>query len=317
LIDENIIDDDEDALEEVLEDEVIIDDDKYVLEEVVEKGLAIPFDPLKKYLAEISKYPVLSRDEELEVSEKIYNNKDREAAQKLVISNLKLVVKISLEYYNTYLNVLDLIQEGNVGLLHAVKKYNPYKGTKFSTYASFWIRAYILKYIMDSWSLVKIGTTQSQRKLFYRLNKEKQKLEAIGVFPAPQLLASTLDVKEEEVEDMQKRLFYSDISLETPLNDESNDTVMDMIRSDGDIEEIVADKEKSEILSIKVDEFKKTLNNKELFIFDNRIMNDEPLTLQDIGTKFDISRERVRQIENKVVKKFKDQFKGQLEKLDF
>jgi RNA polymerase sigma-32 factor len=226
-------------------------------------------------------------------------------------------VKISLEYYNTYLNILDLIQEGNVGLLHAVKKYNPYKGTKFSTYASFWIRAYILKYIMDSWSLVKIGTTQSQRKLFYRLNKEKQKLEAIGVFPAPQLLASTLDVKEEEVEDMQKRLFYSDISLETPLNDESSDTVMDMIKSDSDVEEIVSNKEKNEFLSMKVAEFKKTLNSKEIFIFDNRIMNDEPLTLQDIGTKFDISRERVRQIENKVLKKFKEQFQEQIEKLDF
>src|SRR5208283_4178039 len=117
-----------------------------------------------------------------------------------------LVVKIALEYYNSYLNVLDLIQEGNVGLVHAVKKYNPYKGTKFSTYASFWIRAYILKYIMDSWSLVKVGTTQSQRKLFYRLNKEKQKLEALGMIPAPALLASNLDVKEEEIEEMQKRL---------------------------------------------------------------------------------------------------------------
>jgi RNA polymerase sigma-32 factor len=315
--DEILIDEDKDVLEEAAVDEILIDEDKDVLEEVVEKGLSIPFDPLKKYLAEVSRYPVLSRNEELEIAVKIHNNKDRDAAQKLVISNLKLVVKISLEYYNTYLNILDLIQEGNVGLLHAVKKYNPYKGTKFSTYASFWIRAYILKYIMDSWSLVKIGTTQSQRKLFYRLNKEKQKLEALGVFPAPQLLASTLDVKEEEVEDMQKRLFYSDISLETPLGDESDDTILDMIKSDGNVEEIVANKEKNEILSIKVAEFKKTLNNKEIFIFDNRIMTDEPLTLQDIGTKFDISRERVRQIENKVLKKFKEQFKGELKKLDF
>jgi len=298
-------------------DEIMIEEERDVLEEVAEKGLTVPFDPLKKYLAELSRYPVLTRDEEIEIAEKIHINKDREAAQKLVVSNLKLVVKIALEYYNTYLNILDLIQEGNVGLLHAVKKYNPYKGTKFSTYASFWIRAYILKYIMDSWSLVKIGTTQSQRKLFYRLNKEKQKLEAIGIFPAPQLLAGVLDVKEQEVEDMQKRLFYSDISMETPLNDESDDTVMDMIKSGKDVEEIVSDKEKNEILSSKVVEFKKSLNNKELFIFNNRIMTDEPLTLQDIGTKFDISRERVRQIENKVLKKFKEQFKGQLEKLDF
>ena len=152
----------------------------------------------------------------------------------LVISNLKLVVKIALEYYNTYLNILDLIQEGNVGLVHAVRKYNPYKGTRFSTYASFWIRAYILKHIMDSWSIVKVGTTQSQRKLFYRLNKEKKKLEALGVIPVPQLLASTLDVKTEEVEDMEKRLAYTDTSLDHPLYDEGEETLMDVMQSDGE-----------------------------------------------------------------------------------
>ena len=282
-----------------------------------EGALPAQFDPLKRYLSELSKYPVLSREEELEVAKKIYENKDRNAAQRLVISNLRLVVKISLEYYNTYLNILDLIQEGNVGLLHAVKKYNPYKGTKFSTYASFWIRAYILKYIMDSWSLVKIGTTQSQRKLFYRLNKEKQKLEALGVFPAPQLLASTLDVKEAEIEDMQKRLAYADVSLGSPLHDESDDTIMDMIGTDENVEEVVADKEKSEIITAKVAEFKKTLNEKELFIFENRILSEEPLTLQEIGTKFRISRERARQIENRVLKKFKDRFKGEFKKFDF
>ena len=290
---------------------------KELVEHIEEKSLPIPYDPLKKYLSEVSKYPVLTREEELEISTKVFKDKDRAAAQKLAISNLKLVVKIALEYYNTYLNILDLIQEGNVGLLHAVKKYNPYRGTRFSTYASFWIRAYILKYIMDSWSLVKIGTTQSQRKLFYRLNKEKQKLEALGVFPAPQLLASTLDVKAEEVEDMQKRLAYGDVSLEAPINDEGDDTVMDMIKAGGNVEEIVSDREKSEILSQRVAEFKKTLNDKEVFVFDNRIMTDDALTLQEIGTKFKISRERVRQIENRVVKKFKDRFKVELKELDF
>ena len=120
-----------------------------------------PFDPLKKYLSEISRHSVLSREEELEIAEKAHRYKDDEASHKLVTSNLRLVVKIALEYYNTYLNILDLIQEGNVGLLHAVRKYNPYRGTRFSTYSSFWIRAYILKYIMDSWSIVKVGTTQS------------------------------------------------------------------------------------------------------------------------------------------------------------
>ncbi|MCX5808511.1 MAG: RNA polymerase factor sigma-32 [Proteobacteria bacterium] len=298
-------------------DKILSEEDKDIMHEIEDKSLSIPFDPLKKYLSEVSKYPVLSREEELEVATKIHENKDIEAAQKMVISNLRLVVKIALEYYNTYLNILDLIQEGNVGLLHAVKKYNPYRGTKFSTYAAFWIRAYILKYIMDSWSLVKIGTTQGQRKLFYRLNKEKQKLEALGIFPAPQLLASTLDVKEEEVESMQKRLAYTDISLETPIHEEGDDTVMDMIKTGENVEEIVADKEMSDLLAQRVAEFKKGLNEKELFIFGNRIMTDESMTLQEIGEKFKISRERVRQIENKVLNKFKTRFKQELKELDF
>jgi len=299
-----------------LVDEIFPDEDTEIIEPDIEKSLPTPFDPLKKYLSEVSKYPILSRNEELRLAMKVYKHKDREAAQKLVISNLRLVVKMSLEYYSTYLNILDLIQEGNVGLLHAVKKYNPYKGTKFSTYASFWIRAYILKYIMDSWSLVKIGTTQSQRKLFYRLNKEKQKLEALGVYPAPQLLASTLDVKEKEIEDMQKRLAYTDVSLEAPLYEESEDTVMDMIKTDENIEDVIADKERGEILSGKVMEFKKTLNEKEVYIFEKRIMAEEPMTLQEIGAKFKISRERVRQIEKKVLNKFKARFKGELKELD-
>jgi RNA polymerase sigma-32 factor len=282
-----------------------------------EDSSAIPFDPLKKYLSEISHHSVLSREEELEIAEKAHRYKDSEASQRLVTSNLRLVVKIALEYYNTYLNILDLIQEGNVGLVHAVKKYNPYKGTRFSTYSSFWIRAYILKYIMDSWSIVKVGTTQSQRRLFYRLKKEKKKLEAIGVFPAPQLLADTLEVKVTEVEDMEKRLSYTDISLEHPVYDEGEETFIDMIKTDDNIEDVVAAKEKKEILEKKIAEFKKMLNDKELFIFEQRIMIEEPLTLQEIGEQFRISRERVRQLENRVLKKFNDRFELEFKKLDF
>lgn len=281
-----------------------------------EEKASVPFDPLKKYLSEISRHAVLSREEELEIAEKAHRFKDREASHKLVTSNLRLVVKIALEYYNTYLNILDLIQEGNVGLVHAVKKYNPYKGTRFSTYSSFWIRAYILKYIMDSWSIVKVGTTQSQRRLFYRLKKEKKKLEAIGVFPAPQILADTLDVKVTEVEDMEKRLSYTDISLEHPIYDEGEETFMDMIKADDNIEEVVAAKEKKEILERKIFEFKKMLNDKELFIFEHRIMIEEPLTLQEIGEQFRISRERVRQLENRVLRKFNDRFELEFKRLD-
>lgn len=293
--------------------------DEFVEDSIREKDrreedkLPIPFDPLKKYLQEISRHPVLSREEEFELAERVYKFRDREAAQKLVISNLRLVVKIALEYYSAYQNILDLIQEGNVGLLHAVKKYNPYKGTRFSTYASFWIRAYILKYIMESWSLVKVGTTQSQRKLFYKLNKERQRLEALGIFPAPKLLASTLDVKEEEVEDMEKRLSHADISLETPINEEGTDTIMDLVGVEENIEEKVAEKEEREIFQRKVQDFKRHLSEKERFIFENRIIAEEPLTLQEIGEKFNISRERVRQIENRIIKKFKETFKDQVQ----
>ncbi len=298
-------------------EEMLLEEDRHLLQKAEEGSLPTPFDPLRKYLAEVSKYPVLSREEEHDVALKIVEKQDKEAVQRLVMSNLKLVVKIALEYYSTYINILDLIQEGNVGLLHAVKKFNPYQGTKFSTYASFWIRAYILKYIMDSWSLVKIGTTQSQRKLFYRLNKEKQKLEALGIYPAPKVLASTLDVTEEEVVDMQKRLAHADVSLETPLHDDGDDTILDMVRSGDNVEEIVADKEKDEMIVSRVREFKETLNDKELYIFEHRIMNEEPITLQDIGTHFNISRERARQIESRVIKKFKDRFKAEFEHFDF
>ena len=298
-------------------EDLVLDEEQITLPRGEEGSLPTPFDPLRKYLSEVSRYPVLSKDEEFRVAKRIYEKKDKAAAQKLVMSNLKLVVKIALEYYSTYINILDLIQEGNVGLLHAVKKYNPYKGTKFSTYSSFWIRAYILKYIMDSWSLVKIGTTQSQRKLFYRLNKEKQKLEALGIFPAPKLLASTLDVKEEEVEDMEKRLAYADVSMETPVYDEGDDTIMDMMRSDENVEDIVADKEKDTIIVARVKEFKKTLSEKELYVFEHRILSEEPITLQEIGAHFDVSRERARQIENKVLKKFKERFKAEFEDFEF
>jgi RNA polymerase sigma-32 factor len=298
-------------------EDLTLDEEQNLIRNSEEGSLPTPFDPLRKYLSEVSRYHVLSRDEEFEIAKRIYEKKDKDAAQKLVMSNLKLVVKIALEYYNTYINILDLIQEGNVGLLHAVKKYNPYKGTKFSTYSSFWIRAYILKHIMDSWSLVKIGTTQSQRKLFYRLNKEKQKLEALGIFPSPKLLASTLDVKEEEVEDMQKRLAYADVSMETPIHDEGDDTIMDMMKSDENVEEIVAEKEKDTIIVSRVKEFKKTLNEKELYIFEHRILSEEPFTLQEIGAHFSISRERARQIESKVMKKFKERFKTEFKDFDF
>ncbi len=273
-------------------------------------------DPLSVYLREAAKYPMLSREEEREITRLVYDEQDLSAAEKLAVSNLRLVVKIALGYYGTYLNILDLIQEGNEGLLHAVKKYDPYKGTKFSTYAQFWIRAYILKYIMDSWSLVKVGTTQGQRRLFYRLNKEKRRLETLGLYPAPKLLANTLGVKEADVIDMETRLSLTDVSLDAPIADKGDDTGMDLLSSDEDVEEIVSEKEKSVLLAEKVKAFRATLNEKEVCIFDHRVMAETRLSLQQIGTRFQISRERVRQIEQRVIKKARESLNGSIMQLD-
>jgi RNA polymerase sigma-32 factor len=291
----------------IMNSEMLVDE----REKTEERDLPAHSDPLKIYLAEISKHPVLSREEEREVALLVYEQKDQHAAQKLAMSNVKLVVKIALEYYNTYINVLDLIQEGNVGLLHAVKKYNPYMGTKFSTYAAFWIRAYILKHIMDSWSLVKVGTTQGQRRLFFRLNREKRKLESQGIHPSPELLASTISVKVEEINSMQERLSCTDVSLDATIYDGSDDTVMDTLHSDDDVEEIVSERQKSLMFSRKLTEFKDTLDDRDTFILNHRVMTDEPMTLDTIGNHFNISRERVRQVELRMIKNLKIHFRGE------
>lgn len=284
-------------------------------ESMEERDLPLHFDTFRKYLAEIRRYPVLTREEESKISRLVFDHQDMTATQKLTVSNLRIVIKIALEYHNTYLNILDLIQEGNVGLLHAVKKYNPYKGTKFSTYASFWIRAYILKHIMDSWSLVKVGTTQSQRKLFYRLNGEKQRLEALGIYPTPKLVASNFGLKEREVEEMEKRLSYTDVALDVPVYDGSDETLMDRMTSDQDVEEIVSERHKSAVLLKMIQEFKATLDDRDRYIFDHRVVAEEPLSLQEIGDSCQISRERVRQVETRIVKRFKTHFQGSLTEL--
>ena len=300
----------------MLKEHSMLDDFREPGEVKEDERLPVRHDTLKAYLLEVAKYPILSREEERKVTRVIYKDKDLDAVEKLTVSNLRLVVKIAMGYYNTYLNILDLIQEGNVGLLHAVKKYNPYKGTKFSTYAQFWIRAYILKYLMDSWSLVKVGTTQGQRKLFFRLNKEKRRLESLGLYPAPKLLASTLQVKEEEVVEMETRLTCNDVYLEAPLYDEGTDTMMDVLSTDDDVEDIVSEKDTQNALKERIKAFKTTLNEKEACILDHRLMSEEPRTLEEIGTRFHISRERVRQIEQRILKKARASFNGDLVKLN-
>lgn len=210
-------------------------------------------------------------------------------------------------------NLLDLIQEGNIGLMQAAKKFDPYKNVKFSYYASFWIKAYILKFIMDNWRLVKIGTTQGQRKLFFKLKKEKQKLIEQGFDPKPKLLSEKLGVSEKEIVEMDQRLDGWDVSLDAPLKDDSDTARIEFLdASNESAEDQVAKKETEMLLRLKIDEFRKKMTPRELEIFDLRIFSDDPVTLQEIGDRYGISRERVRQVEKNIIKKIKEYIKREI-----
>jgi RNA polymerase sigma-32 factor len=231
-----------------------------------------------------------------------------------VTSNLRLVVKIALEFQRVWMqNLLDLIQEGNIGLMQAVKKFDPYKNVKFSYYASFWIKAYILKFIMDNWRLVKIGTTQGQRKLFFKLKKEKQLLIEQGFDPKPKLLSQRLGVSEREIIDMDQRLDGWDVSLDAPIKDGSDTERIEFVsEGSASVEDKVAKKEIEALLHTKIAEFRKQMTDRESEIFDQRIFSDSPVTLQEIGDRYGISRERVRQIEKNVIKKMRAYFKNEI-----
>jgi len=278
----------------------------------------VKFDPLQKYLQEISRYKLLTREEERELAIRVREDGDKEAAYILATSNLRLVVKIALEFQRIWMqNLLDLIQEGNIGLMQAVRKFDPYKNVKFSYYSSFWIKAYILKFIMDNWRLVKIGTTQGQRKLFFKLKKEKQRLIDEGFDPKPKLLSQTLGVSEREIVDMEQRLNGWDVSLDAPLKDDSDTERIEFLSTeDESTEEKVAKKEIEELLRNKIELFKKKMNKRELEIFNVRIFSDDPATLQEIGDRYGISRERVRQIEKSLIKKLREFFKRELSDFD-
>jgi len=262
---------------------------------------------LQKYLFDINKYSLLTREEEEELTRRYYETQDPEIAKRIVTSNLRLVVKIALDFQRFWMqNFIDLIQEGNVGLIQAVKKFDPFKGVKFSYYASFWIKAYLLKFIMDNWRLVKIGTTQTQRKLFYNLNKEKEKLHALGFEPGAKLLSDRLNVSEQDVIEMDQRLLYSDMSLDASITENSEDKYIDFIpSSDETIEENIASGEIKSILSDKIEDFTRTLSDKERIVFEKRLFTEEPVTLNDLGKEFNVSRERIRQIETKLKNKLK------------
>lgn len=267
-----------------------------------EQTAVVPYDPLQLYLLEIKQYKLLTREEEKALAIRVREQHDEKAAYRLITANLRLVVKIAMDFHRYWTrNLLDLIQEGNLGLLQAVQKFDPYRGIKFSYYASFWIKAYILKFIMDNWKLVKIGTTQSQRKLFFNLSKERDKLIAQGFFPEPKLLAERLDVKEEEVVEMTQRLSGWELSLSAPVGEDSRESYDSMLPHPGEaVDDEISKSESQTRLSSSLQAFRKTLSGKEADIFDKRIMAEKPMTLQELGDKYHISRERTRQIQEKI-----------------
>lgn len=302
----DIVSDDEEEREEILHPLVTLPDNEH-LPVLGNAGL-------HRYLQEISQYRLLTREEADELARHFQETGDPEAAYKLVTSNLRLVVKVAMDFQKYWMqNFLDLIQEGNVGLVQAVKKFDPYRQVKFSYYAAYWIRAYILKFIMDNWRLVKIGTTQAQRKLFFSLNKEKKLLESQGFAPETKLLAQRLNVKESEVIEMSQRLDNWDVSLESPVQEGSDDEQKNFLPLAGPtVEEKVAEREVRDWMAGVLDKLQATLNDKEKAILADRLLSDEPITLQDIADRFGVSRERVRQIEVALLKKMRVYFEKEV-----
>jgi RNA polymerase sigma-32 factor len=266
-------------------------------------------DPLAAYMAETRRYPLLTPEEEHDLAVRLVEHQDSAAARRLVEANLRLVVKIAYEYRRAHKNLLDLVQEGNIGLIQAVSKFDPYRGVKLSSYAAFWIRAYILKFILNNWRLVKIGTTQAQRKLFFNLRKEREKLEQLGFQPTSALLAEKLDVPEKEVIDMERRLAAPEASLDQPIgssDDGGERTRLDYMPSEEDRpDRAVANSEFAQLLRGKLEAFANTLEGREQTIFRERWLTDEPKTLQEIGDQYNVSRERARQLEKRMLDRLK------------
>jgi RNA polymerase sigma-32 factor len=273
-------------------------------------------DPMAAYMAEVRRYPLLTPEEEKELATRLVEHGDSQAARKLIEANLRLVVKIAYEYRRAHKNLLDLVQEGNVGLIQAVSKFDPYRGVKLSSYAAFWIRAYILKFILNNWRLVKIGTTQAQRKLFFNLRKEREKLEQLGFTPSSALLAEKLDVSEKEVVEMERRLAAPEASLDAPLGSGDEDgarTRLDYLPSEDDRpDRAVAQSEFSQLLRGKLEAFAETLQGREQTIFRERWLTEEPLTLQEIGDRYNVSRERARQLEKRMLDRLKKYLEAEL-----
>ena len=276
-------------------------------------------DPLSRYFAEIGQYALVSREEEKALAVRVHDHGDAEAAQELVLANLRLVVKIAMDYRRVWTNVLDLIQEGNVGLLHGVKRFDPHRGVKLSSYAAYWIRAYILKYLIDNIRMVRVGSSHAERKLFFRLSKARRELERAGFSPEPKLLAEKLDVREEDVIDIERRLSQSDLSMDAPAHDEPGSASFgDFVPAGGaDVESIVSDKTMRETFREHIGRFSEDANEREQVILRERILAEDPKTLQEIGDQFGLTRERVRQLEKALVDRLREYLRENLVDFDY
>ncbi|NRA36374.1 MAG: RNA polymerase factor sigma-32 [Polyangiaceae bacterium] len=266
-------------------------------------------DPLQAYMREVQRHKLLTREEEHALALRYTEDGDVDAAAQLVTANLRLVVKLAYQYRQAYRNMMDLIQEGNIGLMQAVKRYDPHRGVKLSSYSAWWIRAYMLRYILNNWRLVKLGTTQAQRKLFFNLNKEKAKLAALGVEVTDAEIAQRLDVSEKEVREMDRRLARSDASLDAPVGDtdgRQTSRLELMPSSAAGPDTIVESVELAEMVRERLRDFRTTLSGKDIDIFDKRMIAEDPLTLQQLGDQFGVSRERVRQLEARITRKLRE-----------
>lgn len=261
-------------------------------------------DLLSRYLAEIRRYSIIEAEEEQQLTLEYQEKKDQQVAYKLITSNLRLVVKIAFEYRRSWTNLLDLIQEGNIGLAQALEKFDPLRGIRFTSYAQYWIRAYILQYIMNNISLVRIGSTRSGRKLFYQLQKERNKLIAQGINPGSRLLSERLEVSQDEVEWVGARISSRDISLDQPIGgDDDSRSVSDLISAgDGyNPEQKVADEQAGEQLKEALNTFGSTIKDvREKAIWEKRLLNEDPISLAELGEQFGVSKERIRQLEERL-----------------
>jgi RNA polymerase sigma-32 factor len=276
-----------------------------------------PVTGLQQYLAEVRRYPYFTKEEELRLFEEYHVHGSREAAVKLILANLRVSVAIASEYLHTGADHMDLIQEGNVGLMQAIKKFDPTKNVRFYAYAAWWARAYILRYLLNNYRLVKVGTTQDQRKLFYNLKKEKAKLEREGFAPDTKLLADRLNVRERDVVEMDQRLGNWELSLDQPIGENQQSTLLDVLPSHAvPADEQIADNELRTLFRRKLAEFAKTLDEREEDILRNRILSETPLTLEDLGAKYQITKERTRQLETRIIKRLRDYIKKEVKDFD-